>query len=164
MTDLNDLIVDLYDEHVHDHPSGVKVAEAKAAILVAVADLVRARERDVMAEAELAMNAAINPERRRRSSSLKQNLEHLLAGFTEDGSYLDPLMAQAYSLGSEAGVDKALRNWTPDDFADLIVTRYRVAADSTTAAAEFDRTAQRVADRIRATGGGTVGDVDWGTP
>ncbi len=154
-------IVALYDEYVAKHAEGVKLAEAKAAIRDEVRNLVAGVERDVDVETDVTITAVLGATRGKRSRSLKRDLDYLLDGFGEEGAYVDPLLDQAYRLGDETGMDKALRNWTPDDLADLVVTRYRVAADATAAASELDRTVLRVASRMRAASAPTLGDVDW---
>lgn len=158
-------IVELYDEYVRrsGDESGVKVAEAKSAIRDEVKVLVATTERDVDRETDALIKETISTVRDRRSRSMKKHLEYLIEGMgdSEDGTYIDPLLDMAFSLGDEHGVDKALRNWTAEDISNLTVTRYRVAAESTKAASEFDETAQRIVARMRATGVLTVGGVPW---
>lgn len=159
-------IVELYDEYVRRvaDEAGVKVADAKAAIRDEVRALVATTERDIERETDALIKSTISTVRDKRSRSMKKNFEYLLDGMGEDGAYIDPLLDMAFGLGDEHGVDKALRNWTAEDIGNLTVTRYRVAAETTKAASEFDDTAQRVVGRMRADGAMTVGDVDWTGP
>lgn len=156
-------VIDLYDQFVKENQGdeGVKVAEAKDGIREAVIEIIRATDRDIDAEADAVINATISSERGRRSRSLKKNLDYLIDGFSEEGTYVDPILDLAFSLGDEAGIDKTLREWTVEDFDYLTVTRYRVAAEATKASQEFDLAAQRVVSRMRAEGAHTVGDVNW---
>lgn len=157
-------VIDLYDAYVRsiEDEAGVKVAEAKAAIRGEVANLVANTARDVDRETDALIDSTVTAVRAKRSKSMKKQLDYLLDGMTEeDGAYVDPMLDMAFGLGDEHGVDKALRTWTPEDFGNLTVTRYRVAAESTKAAAEFDATVQRVVARMKAAGALTVGAVHW---
>lgn len=158
-------VIELYDEHVQSRSDeGTKVAEAKLAIRDEVRLLVATTERDIDRETDDLLNSIIGSARSRRSRSMKKNLEHLLDGFDEGDTYIDPLLDMAFGLGDEHGVDKSLRFWTADDFANVVVTRFRVAAEVTEATAEFDRTVQRIVARMRGVGALTLGDVSWGNP
>jgi len=163
VNDIDKRVEALYDEYVREHSpdGGVKFAEAREGIRDEVVDLIRATERDVYAEAEALLNTSLGGLREKRSRGLKRQLEHLLDGFDEDGPYIDPILDMAFRLGDSAGVDKTLRFWTADDLRDLVVVRYRIAADGTEAAKELDKTANRVVDRMLIAGAHFMGDADW---
>ncbi|MFT3871574.1 MAG: hypothetical protein QM714_02840 [Nocardioides sp.] len=159
---IDDRIIDLYDAYVRGSDDAeVKTSEAKAAIREDVLAMVTGSDRDPQRETDLLMSQVIGNARSARSRSIKRNLEHFLDGFEEGDDYADPLMDMAFPVGDERGIDKTLRRWTTDDFGDLVVTRYRVAAESTAAAAQLDGTVSRVLDRMRADAAGTFGDVAW---
>lgn len=160
--DLNDLIIDLYDEHIRTIGGEVKSADAMAAIRPQVVSILAKRKRDVDSEAAAVIRVAVSSKRDARRTTLKRDLEWLLDGaFDEDGAYVDPIMDRAYGLGRADGADKTLRTWTMDDFDFLVKTHYRVAAESTAAAAELDRIAEQIKDRMRAAGATILGDVQW---
>lgn len=156
-------ILHLYDEHVAKHPTGVKYAQARQAIRDDVRKLVAAAKRDVDVETDVLLSRVLGKSRADRSRGLKRNLDYLLDAFenSDDGAYIDPLLEQAYRLGDQAGTDKVLKNWTAEDLRNLVVTRYRIAADGTAAAAELDKTAQRIGERLQLAGVDRIGDVDW---
>lgn len=155
-------IVELYDEYAARVGDDVKVGDGKTAIRNEIRSLIATTDRDIERETDAAIDDAIGRMRSKRSRSMKKNLDYLLDGMTDpEGPYIDPMLGMAFSLGDERGVDKVLRNWTAEDFQNLIVTRYRVAADATEAAAEFDRTAAQIVLRMRAVGAQRVGDVHW---
>lgn len=154
-------ILSLYDEEVARHTTGVKVAAARDAIRPEVRKLVAKGKRDLDLETDMLLDTVLRSARSDRSRSLKRDLEFLLDAFSEDEHYADPMLQQAYRLGDQAGIDKVLRHWTAEDFANLVVTRYRVAAESTAAAVALDKTTQRVLERMRVAGVAHVGDVDW---
>lgn len=156
--DIPKLIMELYDQYVLDAGDEVKIAEARDAIRADVIDLLAATERDLDGEADRLIRATVDEGRDKRSRSLRANLEHILGGFEEDGAYIDPLMDKAYGLG-QYGTDKALRFWTTEDFQNLVVTRYRVAAEATKAASEIDNIASQCVDRMHAAGATTFGDL-----
>lgn len=159
---MNDFIVSLYDEYVRHEGSEVKSSEAMSAIHPQVVDFLAQQERDLDSEADRLISHVVGRSRDSRRTSLKRDLEWLLDGaFDEDGAYLDPILDRAYGLGRVDGADKTLRNWTADDFDHLIKTHYRVAADQTAAAAAFDETAERIKERMLATGADTLGSVEW---
>lgn len=159
MTDLNDDIVNLYDDYIRQAEDGVKVADAREAIRPDVMALLAGTERDLEGEATRLIEVTVRTARGKRSRSLRKQLEYILDGFEEDGTYVDPLLDQAYGLGDEHGIDKTLRYWQVEDFANLVVTRYRVAADATKAAREIDDVAQRCIDWMRMRGAIHFGDV-----
>lgn len=161
MTDRNETIINLYDGHVRDAGGEVKSSEAMEAILPQVADLIADDDRDINSEARSAIRAAVTPARSKRASSLKRDLDWIIDGFEEDGVYIDPLFDHAYGLGRADGADKTLRTWTMEDFQNLVVTRYRVAAESTKAAADLDDTVTRVVERMRVSRAEAFGDVTW---
>lgn len=162
MTSLDEFIVELYDGYIRDAGIEVKTAEAMEAIVPDVVTLLARQERDLNAEAMSKIRAAVGSKRDARRSTLRRDLEWLLDGaFEEDGAYIDPILDRAYGLGRLDGADKTLRNWTADDFDHLVKTHYRVAAESTAAAAQLDTTAEQIKDRMRAAGAMTLGDVTW---
>lgn len=156
-------IVELYDEYVATDKTteGVKVSDAKIAIRDAVRRIVEASDRDVERETDLALDRSIAVERGRRSRSIKSQIDFLLDGFSEDGAYIDPMLDKAFSLGDTHGMDKALRNWTGDDLRNLVVTRYRVSADSTNAASELDHSTERLLEKMKIENAPTIGTVPW---
>lgn len=157
--DILQQIIDLYDEYIRDAGREVKIAEAREAIKAEVISLLVDSPRNLDAEADRLIQATITSTRSKRSRSLREQLDYILDGFTEDGIYVDPLLDQAYGLGDEHGIDKTLRFWRIEDFANLVVTRYRVAAEATKAASDIDTTAQRCIDRMREAGAVTFGDL-----
>lgn len=159
-----DRIIALYDEYVRSVGGEVKSSEAMEAIRPQVVAMLADEPRDLDREAAQTLRESIAPVRGKRSRSLKENLDWFLDGFAEDGAYVDPLLDQAYGLGHERGLDKTLRFWTSEDFRNLVVTRYRVAADQTAAAKDIDGSVQRVVDRMQAQGATHFGDVAWGEP
>lgn len=161
MTDRTDTIVALYDQHIRDAGTEVKASEAMEAILPKVAELIAEDERDINTEARNAIRTIVTSTRSKRANQLKRDLDWMLDGLNEDGVYIDPLMEHAYGLGRTDGADKTLRTWTAEDFQSLVVTRYRVAAESTKAASELDETVTSVLDRMSAAGAHTFGDVAW---
>lgn len=157
------VVMDFYDEYVRsvDDPAGVKVSDVKMAIWDQVKALVSASDRDLDRETSALVNMSVTSERSKRSRSLPQHLDRLLNGIPEAGEYVDPMLDMAFGLGDEHGVDKTLRNWTAEDFYNLTVVRYRVAAETTKAASQFDEIAQQLVSRMRAMGAFTVGEVEW---
>lgn len=162
MSDLSDIIIDLYDEYIRTAGGEVKSAEAMAAIRPQVVTLIAQQERDLDGEADRVIRSEVGRKRDARRSSLRRDLEWLIDGaFNEDGAYVDPILERAYGLGRADGADKTLRTWTTDDFDFLIKTHYRVAAESTAAAAELDRVVEQIKGRMHSAGVSTLGEVDW---
>lgn len=158
---IHSAIVDLYDGAIAADPAGGKIAEAKSAIRDEVLSLVATTDRDIQRETDLLLDSVITMERARRSRSMKKQLDYFL-DYLEDpesGATVDPILDLAFSLGDQWGVDKTLRNWTADDFQNVAVTRYRVAAEVTEAAKEFDDTARRIVAAMRAAGVATLGGI-----
>ena len=152
-------IIDLYDFEVASHPDGAKLAETKAALVPAVKEILANTERNLDREAADAINRVINGERDSRSGRLRKDLEYFLDTMVdpENGCLIpDPILDLAFSLGTD-GTDKTLRNWTVEDLQNFTVTRYRVAAAATAAAAELDQIVARVIAVLRNTGATTIG-------
>lgn len=157
--ELSQQITALYDSYVLAAGDEVKISEAREGVRADVIQLLAGTDRDLEAEADRWIQTTITNLRRKRSASLREQLDYILDGFGEDGTYVDPLLDQAFSLGDVHGIDKALRYWQERDFRDLVVTRYRVAAETTKAASAIDDTAQRCIDRMHASGAETFGAI-----
>jgi hypothetical protein len=114
---------------------------------------------DLVEEGRILFNEFIGAERKRRKESMREQVAYLLDAFeSEDGAYVDPILAQAYPLGD--GTDKALRYWNADDWGGARTTRYRKAAEATKAADLFDReTVDPMLDAMRSRNARTTGDL-----
>jgi hypothetical protein len=118
---------------------------------------------DLVEEGRELFDMFIGTERRRRKSSIRDQIAYLLDAFEsgeEDGAYVDPILSLAYPLGEHDGRDKILRFWTIEDWQGATTERYRKAAQATAAAAAFDTdTATRVVAAMAAKSARTVGDL-----
>ena len=159
MITLDDEIIDMYDEYVRMSGDAVKSADARDAIKGRVVDLLQETERNLDREADLILSRVLRSSRDSRSRTLRRDLDCILASFSEGDGYNDPLLELAFPLGNEAGMDKTLRMWTDEDFVNLTVTRYRVAADSTRAAADLDETTQQIRHAMRVKGAHVLGEI-----
>jgi hypothetical protein len=81
----------------------------------------------------------IEPERNARRQSLVRTIAHLTDSlFSGQWRDVEPALDVAYPLGN--GADKTLAAWTPEDYRQAIMTRYRGAAEQTASASEADAT------------------------
>jgi hypothetical protein len=160
---LESAVIAIYDEYLAAHPEGEKIAEVRNAIRDQVRELVEEGARDVEAEVDSAL-AVLNGVRRGRAKNLRTELDYLLDAFSEDGAYVDPMLNQAYPLGTADGKDRTLRNWDAGDLQESVVTHYRKAAESTAAATAYDQSVQRTLERMRVHRAARLGDVPWAQP
>ena len=148
---VNDRAVDLYDQIVARYTT----AQALDIIrklwleerLVDYADGAWPFDIDPEALAAQEFKIKVETVRDSRSAQLGRDIDYLLDGFQEDGTYVDPLLAQAHRVGD--GTDLTLRLWTEEEWRTWAYGRLRTAA-KTSAAADRDATrAEAMIDRIR---------------
>lgn len=156
---IEDSIQVRYDEFVLAAGGAVSMAEAKSAIRLDVARDLEEEERDYEAEADLRIDRQVSRTRDRRRDRLRRDMEHFLDAFTEDGTYLDPILSWAFPLGDERGTDKSLRYWTAEDFSNSVKTVRRQAEEVTAAADRWEDTCHRVIELMAQAGAVTLGDL-----
>lgn len=101
----------------------------------------------------------VEPIRDGRSNRLGQEIDYLLDGFKEDGSYIDPLLNQAHRIGD--GTDLTLRLWSVEEWWAWSYGRLKVAAQ-VSAAADKDRTrAEEIIDRMKQERVRYTGDLNF---
>lgn len=133
-----------YDRCVEDNGlDGTTLEKARVAVVNAYVDAVEsgAEQRwqtDTADEAEMLFDRHIKPERNRRRTAMRKDWEHILSALADDTilGADDPILRTAYPVGT--GMDKTLYYWTPQNFRDSTMERYRNAAAVTAAASEFD--------------------------
>lgn len=140
---MRQIVQGLYDEWFRAQGTEAKSADAKAAILDPVVELLKGSERDVVREATQLINLVVDPERQRRSNRLRKDLPFILDGLDESGDFADPLLDLAFRLGTPDGLDKTLRLWTPYDFDSSVRMAYRKSAEAVDAAKAWDLVAER---------------------
>lgn len=158
-SNIDDLIVNKYDQYVFASGGSVISADAKSAIELEIALALEAEERDYLTEARLRINHTISGSRDKRRNHIKKALKSILEALPEGDGYDDPALDLAFPLGTTDGQDKALRYWTTDDFDNLVSTAYRTSADAVAAAKELDELVQKVKRRITSTGSAALGDA-----
>jgi hypothetical protein len=162
-----DWFIDTYDAAIDESADdGAELEKARDTVAHEYADAVTAgvqprHSMSLVDEGRELFDTFIGPERKRRKSSMRDQVAYLLDAFEsgdDDGAYVDPILAHAYPLGD--GRDKSLRYWTADDWTTATTERYRNAAKVTAAAADFDEnTAARAIAAMRARGVLRVGDL-----
>lgn len=159
-TDRDQYIDSLYDQHLREASGAVAISDLVDKCAIEVESYIAHEERDIPAEARAATRARFEHLRRRRSKSLRKDLAYLL-DFQENpedaAQSVAPLLDQGYKVGD--GTDKTLRYWTDEDLNTAVVTRYRESAAAVEAAKDFDETAQRARDALRARGADQLGQI-----
>lgn len=150
--DLRRTVERLLDEAASRHPEGIKADELRREVLDAVVDLLETVERDTVAEAEALLVSVGQSSRKARRNSMRDDIDFLIGGFTEDGAYVDPLLDLAYPIGTEDGQVKTLRHWTQDDFITSTRMAYRKAAEITASARDHDEAMTSAVLSMRARG------------
>ena len=92
----------------------------------------------------------IKPKRRARARKLQDDIEQIVAALNDETilGRDDPILRIAVPLGDIDGRDKIIGLWTADDWHNATITRYRKAAELTTAAAMFDEHATIIKQQI----------------
>lgn len=154
MDDLRTTVRNLLDETARRYPEGVKADELRSAIVGQVAGLLSDVERDLFADAEALIGQEQTKQRRSRRDRMGSDLAYILDGFAADdeGAYVDPLLEQAFPVGTEDGEVKTLRYWTAEDFDTSVRMAYRKAAEVTASAREHDESMTRAIHSMRARG------------
>jgi hypothetical protein len=152
-------IVRRYDEEHRRHLGGFKPRELRDALQDEVEAQLTNVERDTKAEAARFIADVTEKLRRKRRGSLKKNLEYLLEAFAESAEYVDPMLDQAYPIGTPDGETKLLRYWTEADYTTSTQMSYRNAAETTAGARVWDGLAQAAIEAMRARGVDMFGDV-----
>lgn len=150
--ELDEAIRELLDTEGRTHPDGGKSAEMEAAVLDDVLPLLDVLDEDPRERAAAIVHRVAIGTRRSRRKLLRENVDYVLDGLTDDGAYVDPLLDLLYPIGTPDGQVKTLRYWKREDFATSVQMGYRKAADATAAARRWDETAQRAIENMDATG------------
>lgn len=164
MSDLSDRIILLYDETVEElsaEDPAVLLSDVREAMLPGVIDILEAADRDIEAEAQAWLTRVLDPERARRSRSLRRSLEYVLdclSGQTLDG-LSDAELRIAYPTGDSRGVDRILRHWRVKDLQEMAFARYRGAADAMKEAREIDAIVQDLVSSMSTANATTIGDL-----
>lgn len=145
-------VVESYDKHVAANAAdGATMQASRDAFvenyIVQIDSGIPRYQTDVSTEGRTLFDHGVGPIRKGRRSSLTRVGRHLLDALNGDTilGVNDPVLDQAFPLGTSDGRDKTLRNWTQLDWVNARTERYRNAADATAAAREFD---VEVADRF----------------
>lgn len=160
-SDLRQKVEQMLDEAAARYPEGVKADELRRLILPDVRLLLMDADRDLDAEAEALCVSVGQRSRRSRRDGMSKSLDYILDAFTEDeaGAYIDPMLDQAYPVGTEDGLVKTLRNWTVEDFDTSTRMAYRKAAEVTAAAREHDEALSRAVESMKLRGAARFGCV-----
>jgi hypothetical protein len=152
-------IVRRLDEENRRHADGAKPHELRVALRDGVVELLANEDRDIVAEADQTIADVQEKTRRQRRASLAKNIEYILDAFaeSEDAAYIDPMLDQAYPIGTEDGRTKTLRYWTKEDFQTSIQMAYRKSAEAVAAAREHDRWMQAAIESMYFRGVQTFG-------
>lgn len=153
--------VSVHDEIVSEHGT-ITVREARTEFASryaadVAAGRIKRQKRSLEQEAEAMFDRFVMPNREARRKSMQRDFEYITDSLfgIGDGATLDPIMAAAYPTGT--GHDKTLREWSLEDIEMARTVRYRMAAEQTAAAAEFDQTTQAIVDAMKAAGAATIG-------
>lgn len=151
---------DLLDTTARQYPEGVKAEELRRAIVGQVAVMLSDVERDLFADAEQIIGQEQTKQRRSRRDRMGNDLTYVLDGFdaADDGAYVDPILEQAFPVGTEDGEVKTLRYWTAEDFDTSVRMAYRKAAEVTASAREHDESMTRAIRSMRARGVSRFGE------
>ena len=140
-----EFIVNEYDSLYRDEEDGKKTAETKEEVVVRLVTAWRdgtVEQPDDYERATLIVDRVIGRTRDARRDSIHKAAKIIVECLAE-GTLLDPenepLLRQAYPLGTADGMDKALIHWTWDDWEYAVMGRYRGAAEQTASAADFDQ-------------------------
>jgi len=150
--DLNTFIDEGYDRTVSQAGGPITSADVRAKMRPEVSSALARADVNIDELADLLIKRRLDKVRPKRSRNLKRDLDYIW-DYTvnpEDAAQgISALMGQAYPLGTSSGDDKTLALWTPQDFRDLVVVRYRNAAAATEEAKAFDESAERIVDAMR---------------
>lgn len=153
-----------YERIVADAGSdGITVKEAKDIAAQAFEHAVRSGEvalpdLDLYAVGAANFDRIVRPQRQARKTALHRDMETITAALSDETilGFDDPILHVAYPLGTQDGRDKVLALWTPEDWRNAAMTRYRNAAEVTAAAQIFDDQATRIAEAMSHRGIGTT--------
>ncbi len=161
MINHDEAVTAIYAEELARHPRGVKFAEACALIESKVRDLLANAPRNLDAEVELAM-IGLARERRSRSRSLKAQIDWIADAFVncDAAAFIDPMLNLPYPIGTDDGLDKTLRYWTPEDLQRTVTTRYRKAADAMAAVKAFDISASALVAHMHSAKAEMIDDLN----
>lgn len=159
--DLREFISNEYDDVYADEADGKKSAEAKEEVAARLVQAWRngdVEQPDDYERAALIVDRVIGQTRTGRRNNMREAVR-IIADVFSSGTLLDgesePLLRQAYPLGTADGMDKALIHWTQQDWEHAVTGRYRQAAEQTGAAAEFDQLTVPIIAVLKAQGGTT---------
>jgi hypothetical protein len=99
----------------------------------------------------------VEPERARRANSLVNDLEYIVDGFKEDGTYMDPVLARSHRLGD--GTELVLRLWTAEQWDKWANARLRKAAEATAKALRERQLVDKLLELFDAKGATYTGDL-----
>lgn len=159
-TDIADIIVGEYDQHVRSAGESVTFSESREAILPAIMCAIARTPRDIEGEAKARIRQVLDKTRSGRAQILKHELDWITGAMADPETIgWDQVMQLAFPLGRFDGSDKTLCNWTRDDLIHASRTRFQIAAEQTAAAAEFDTSAQQVIDLLDTSAAHRIGDL-----
>lgn len=145
---------------------GLPLKESREQVALLYEDAIRSGsivrpEIDLFTEGKALFNSIVEPERDKRTTRLQKTAQHLVEALNDDTvlGRDDPALHLAYKLGDRDGTDKILTAWTPDDWQNAIMVRYRGAAEATEKAKEFDTVATEIVAVMYRRGAHTTADL-----
>lgn len=144
-----------YDALIHDSGKAVKQSDVREALAERIRPYVEESPRDIEGEVARIIATTLPPIRDGRTQVFRRELDYILDYLTnpdEGAVSVELILDYAFPLGTVDGQDKTLRFWTREDFMNASRTRFQQAAAATHAAAEFDRTIQRILNLMDGSG------------
>lgn len=161
MTTARNEITALYDHYVTTHPHGATTANVREYLTAQLAARLPDRPRDYTLEATHLIAAHLPKIRAARKDLLRTNLTRILQYVTGEDRDLDitAITTVAFPTGDPAGIDKALKYWTPQDINTWLEARSR-NLQTARAAYDLDSEAGRnINDAMYTLRAVTIGDL-----
>lgn len=161
MGNRNQRAIDLYDDEVGQYTTPQTREVIKKGWVEKRVQAYRAGQWafdvDPVQLAQQEFESDVEPERARRSQRLGEEVDYLLDGFKEDGTYVDPVLGQAHRVGD--GTDLVLRYWGRDEWLGWSYKRLKNAAEVSAAAKQDADRAEAMIRQLDAEGVRYTGDL-----